>query len=81
MPTHRVTTTPSALPGTADDTTYSVQNKGPDEIHVLAAVAAPPNNAGFVIPRLGFGYPTPETGESVWVWTLAGQSLAVFQES
>ena len=58
MPTHRVTTTPSALPGTSDDTTYSVQNKGPDEIHVLAAVGAPANNAGFVICLL-YTSPSP----------------------
>ena len=81
MPTHTVTTTPSALPGTSDDVTYSVQNKGPDEIHVLAAVGAPASRAGFIIPRLGFGYPTPETGESIWVWTLAGESFAVFEET
>ena len=84
-----VTETPTALPNVAEGQKYSVQNQSVNfnsEIYIVVSDTVPdldadPPTASFIIPPLGLGYPTPESGDSIWVWVKAGRGMLVYDRA
>ena len=84
-----VSTTPTALANVDESQRYSVQNQSVNynfEIYIVVSDTAPdldadPPTASFIIPPLGFGYPTPESGDSIWVWVKAGRGMLVYDRA
>lgn len=83
MAHQNVTFTPVALAGVAADTTYFLRNTGGAEIRVAIQASAPARDQkdAFPVPPGGDLYPTPEAGESIWVWATAAFSEVVFVEA
>ena len=79
--------TPTALVGLVAGQTYTVQNvtaSAKSIVSITLGTAAPDrqSRAMFILPRHGFGYPTPLVGESVFVWTGDGEdALVAYEES
>ena len=73
------TPTPAALPGTTDDTDYSIQNQGEEQIFAASAAAAPdptddPPPAKIIMPPYdqtvgGTVTMSHPSGESIYLWT------------
>ena len=78
---------PTALVGLVAGQTYTVQNVtavAKSTVSLTLGTAAPDrqSRAMFVLPRHGFGYPTPLVGESVYVWTGDGEdAIVAYEES
>ena len=68
---HELTTTPAALSGVEDGTTYSLQNQSLHVVHFRVASAAPTDldDASKLPPDLrAVGRFSVESGESCYVW-------------
>ena len=65
-----VTAAPTALVGIDSDTQYALYNAGSGTLRVSIAAAPPSATTRDRFPiRAGeFGYPTAESGESIYVW-------------
>ena len=65
----QIGTDPEALPGTVVGTKYAIQNQAVGQTLRIATAANVGAIDGAFNVRSGFvGYPTPEAGESVYVW-------------
>ena len=77
-----VTTAPTALAGTAEDTQYSIQNVGSHDVYLATASTAPAQgDAAFIRRSREAVNMTPGTGESVYAWTAAGTSAVAYEET
>ena len=62
-------TAPEALPGTVAGTKYAVQNQSVGQkLNIATAANAGAIDGAFTVKPGYVGYPTPEAGESIFVW-------------
>ena len=83
MAHQQVTFTPTALAGVSADQTYFLRNTGPVPIRVAVASSVPDRGEkdSYPVPSGGDLYPTPESGESVYVWAEGQFSDVVYEEA
>ena len=77
--TFLATPTPAALPGTAADTMYSIQNQGEDLLFVAAAAAVPADPMADATPKIivpsyssneaGTVQISHPSGEAIYLWS------------
>lgn len=75
--------TPTALASTSADQAYFIRNTGEETVYISTKTTAPDkdNRDAFPVPPGGDLYSTPETGESIFVWSKVGFSEVVYEEA